>query len=283
MTGVPSWCLSSLLVPLALLGGVARGADPCPSATGLRQSPIDLDMCADTQRAIRQPLRFTDFDAIPYSMTLTNTGALVTGDIQWAVGRYQLPQVSGGHLPGRFVPQGISLHWGANSTSGSEHSVNGRRYAAELHIRCRNILYPTNEEALQRVDGLAGVIVFFEYEDVRIFKKRGLGMLAPSLASIKNASTSVVLQIPPSMKQLMPKNLNRFVTYEGSVTAVPPCPEVVTWTALLTPVSVVATELQLLRALLDAQSQPLESSQHRPQRPLNGRQLYTKGVLPICV
>ncbi|XP_043225219.1 putative carbonic anhydrase 3 [Amphibalanus amphitrite] len=277
--------LSRLVAVVALLTGAALGVteDPCPETTGLRQSPIDLNLCADTRQPAQEPLKVSNFDQTPATMTLTNTGKQVFADITWAVGSRQLPQISGGQLPGVFVPLGFILHWGANLTSGSEHSVNGRFFPAELYLLCRNILYTSNEEAHQNIDGLAGITVFFEHRDLKIFRRRGLAMLAPELASIRNASSSVRVAAPPSLRSLLPWSLQRFVTYRGSATALPPCPESVTWVSLLTPVPVLAIELQQLRQLEDAEGRPLESSVRRPQFPLNGRTLYTKGVTPICV
>ena len=267
-------------VPLA---GPVLCQDICPDTTGLRQSPINLDLCADTRQSSQQPLRFRNFDQTPAVMSLTNTGTAVAANISWAVGRHQPPQVSGAHLPGVFVPGGLRLHWGANRTSGSEHSVNGRFYPAELYIICRNILYTSDEEAQKHVDGLAGIIVFFEEQDVRVFRRRGLGLLAPELADIQNASTSVQLSAPPSLRKMMPRSLGRSVTYRGSATALPGCPEAVTWVALLIPVPVLSIELLQLRQLRGADDQPLVSSNSRPLQPLNGRPLYHKGPRPLCV
>lgn len=47
----------------------------------------------------------------------------------------------------------IEFHW-SQSGSGSEHSINGRRYAAEMHLYHYNSLYSTFEAAEERLGGL---------------------------------------------------------------------------------------------------------------------------------
>lgn len=41
--------------------------------------------------------------------------------------------VRGAGLPGRFKAEKVEFHWGpSNGSEGSEHSINGRRYPAEV-------------------------------------------------------------------------------------------------------------------------------------------------------
>lgn len=40
--------------------------------------------------------------------------------------------VSGGGLTGTYTTVQFHFHWGANNTVGSEHTVNGKQYAAEV-------------------------------------------------------------------------------------------------------------------------------------------------------
>ena len=42
--------------------------------------------------------------------------------------------VSGGKLSGTYTTVQFHIHWGADNSKGSEHTVNGKQYAAEVFI-----------------------------------------------------------------------------------------------------------------------------------------------------
>ena len=45
--------------------------------------------------------------------------------------------VSGGNLPGTFTTVQFHLHWGSSNDKGSEHTVDGMMYPAEVcYVRC---------------------------------------------------------------------------------------------------------------------------------------------------
>uniref|UniRef100_A0A8C0MT03 Carbonic anhydrase n=1 Tax=Canis lupus familiaris TaxID=9615 RepID=A0A8C0MT03_CANLF len=54
------------------------------------------------------------------------------------------------------------LHWGASDDHGSEHTVDGVKYAAELHLVHWNPKYNTYGEALKQPDGIAVVGIFLK-------------------------------------------------------------------------------------------------------------------------
>ncbi|KAF0302382.1 putative carbonic anhydrase 5 [Amphibalanus amphitrite] len=137
------------------------------------------------------------------------------GAVTWA--NHIPTTISGGRLPGTFVFEIFDMHWGANNSYGSEHTINGYRYPAELHLGFRNIN--------------AG---------------RGIAPLAQSLHEIKEAGSSSQVASPPNMKQLLPKRLDRYVAYTGSPTAVIPCWGNVVWYVMLEPIRILERELELL-------------------------------------
>ncbi|KAF0310921.1 putative carbonic anhydrase 5 [Amphibalanus amphitrite] len=279
-----------LLLPVPLLVGAAdaepRDQDdcapvspeqhPCYEVTGLRQSPISIDACAASV-SVHQPLRITQLDRVPRRMTLENADGLVLGETRWYPD--QQPTVSGGQLRGQFVLELLELHWGANSSSGSEHRVDGRRYAGELHLGFRNVKYATLEEALQNVDGLLGLAVLLD-EDARS-PGRGITALATGLFELGRAPSRAELRAPPTLRELLPEDLHRYVQYSGSATS-DDCLETTTWLVFLTPVRVLPIELEVLRSLRDAKGRRLCSSAGRPLQPLSGRPLIRKGRAAGC-
>ena len=61
----------------------------------------------------------------------------------------KLPYVTGGGLEGRYNFVQLHFHWGSDSSHGSEHLINFRSYAAELHIVHYAQKYGTIAEATQ--------------------------------------------------------------------------------------------------------------------------------------
>ncbi|KAF0296673.1 putative carbonic anhydrase 3 [Amphibalanus amphitrite] len=191
---------------------------PCSDVSGLRQSPVAIDSCRATAD-VHRPLRISNLDAIPRRMTVDNTGDRVAGDVFWAPG--ETPTITGGRLRGQFVYELYDLHWGANSSSGSEHLI-------------------------------------------------------------RAAASSAELVSPPTLRELLPRQLQRYVQYEGSFTSVPPCREAATWIVLLEPLRVLELELELLRQLRDPSGQNICTSLNRQLQPLASRPLHTKHAHPGC-
>ena len=54
----------------------------------------------------------------------------------------------------------LHAHWGHQSGHGSEHTINGKSYDAELHIVHYNTKYDNPGAALDQEDGLAVLGIF---------------------------------------------------------------------------------------------------------------------------
>ena len=263
------------------VGCAAYPAEPqaCAGFDGPRQSPINIDPCSDQLTVDRRPLRFKNVHAVPTSMLLMNTGNRVTGALTWA--NISPATISGGNLPGTFVYEAFDMHWGANSSYGSEHTINNYRYAAEIHLTFRNIEYETFEEALFHVDGTAVIAVFFDAKAAS--HQRGLAPLAESLFQIKEAYRRSEVVSPPSLRQLLPRNLDQYVIYSGSPASVAPCWGTVSWVVMLHPVKILDIELDLLRDLRDKNGDRLCESTIRPLQYVSGRKLYTRQRFWRCL
>lgn len=48
-----------------------------------------------------------------------------------------LTGLTGGPLNGHFALEQFHAHWGSSDKVGSEHTVDGTQYAAEVRVRCR--------------------------------------------------------------------------------------------------------------------------------------------------
>ena len=255
------------------------GPPPCVGFGGPYQSPINIDSCNDELTVDRSPLRFRNLHMAPASMVLRNAGNRFMGMVKW--GSNPPATISGGQLPGTFVYRGLDMHWGANSSYGSPHSINGERYAAELHIVLLNTKYETIQEALLNVDGVATIAIFLDEKAAS--NLRGIAPLAESLFQIKEAYSTSEVASPPNLKQLLPLRLDRYVMYSGSPTVGSLCYGSVTWIIMLNPVRILEKELELARLLRSPNGGRLCQSTIRPQQYVSGRKLYTRQQFLRCL
>ncbi|XP_049271034.1 uncharacterized protein LOC119391092 [Rhipicephalus sanguineus] len=154
---------------------------------------------------------------------------------------------AGVDLNGWYKFEQLHFHWGSNSSLGSEHRIDGYTFPLEMHLVHMNTKYSTGEEALKHRDGLAVVAVFFQ---VSPRDNPALSAIVEALRQMSNGSTTRVnlASIPP-LRQLMPRDLQLYYRYQGSLTT-PPCSEVVTWTVLAQPSAISEAQLQAFRNLV---------------------------------
>jgi carbonic anhydrase len=127
----------------------------------------------------------------------------------------------------------------------SEHSVDGRRYPAEIHFVHRN-----------EAGGLAVVGVFIEPGE----ENPALAQLLASLPSGEGEAAATRIDIEPST--LLP-NDRLYFAYAGSLTT-PPCSEGVRWNVLRTPITASEAQIDALTLALGATArdvQPLHQRQ----------------------
>ncbi|KAM4703201.1 carbonic anhydrase 6 [Rhinophrynus dorsalis] len=163
----------------------------------------------------------------------------------------------------------MHLHWGGLDleTSGSEHTIDGMRYLAELHIVHYNSdLYTSVDEAKDKPDGLA--VLAFLYADGN-FENTYYSEFISKLAKIRYAGQETTLKTLDVLAML-PENLDNFYRYKGSLTT-PPCTENVLWTVFDTPIILSHTQINLLEnTLLDWHNKTLRND-YRHAQPLNDR------------
>ena len=99
---------------------------------GQRGSPINLENPVLTSYP---PFKFDHYDTAIPSMTLTNTGHTLLLSLPKKHSTDQIPAISGGGLNGTFNFVQLHFHWGSDlKKGGSEHLINSKRYAAEMHL-----------------------------------------------------------------------------------------------------------------------------------------------------
>lgn len=214
-----------------------------PDAAGNGQSPVDIstsDVIYDSDMCSR-PL------AVSYSeedsFEVSNTGASFKVDIS------KDSELEGGPLSDKYRLEQFHLHWGSTDDHGSEHTVDGQAYAAELHLVHWNCTkYASFGEAVNKHDGLAVLGIMIEAGS----EHRGFKDLTDTMRSVKprGKSCKVLSNFQPAC--LLPENTREFWTYHGSLTT-PPCYESVQWIVFKHSVQYSPGQLHALRSLLSTE------------------------------
>ena len=118
----------------------------------------------------------------------------------------------------------LHAHWGDKSGYGSEHTVNGQSFDAELHIVHFNTKYENPGDAFDKEDGLAVLGIFLSVgdSDHPEFEK-----ICKRFSDIQNSSDIVPLDDDLDLNKFLPED-RKYFTYPGSLTT-PPLFESVTW------------------------------------------------------
>jgi len=210
-----------------------------PVAGGKRQSPIDIKPSeAKTDEALaKNPLVMSHSGAS--AGTLVNNGHSVMLSY-----KFDGSSLKGGPLTENYQLAQFHFHWGQTNDRGSEHTVDGKMFAAEVHlVHVNTDKYKTIEEAVGQPDGLCVLGAFLKPGK----EHAGLKPLTDMFKDIKNKGKSVTPgAYDPSV--LLPENKTKYWTYLGSLTT-PPCLECVTWVVFQEPIEVSEEQLAAFRSL----------------------------------
>ena len=118
--------LSLFCKHVCLVAGPGNWPGTCK--TGTKQSPIAIKS-ADTTYENLGSFTLKNYDSIPnFKFTVKNNGHgfALTGFTP------NIYKVSGGGLGGVYTTVQFHLHWGSDNTKGSEHTLEGKQFAAEV-------------------------------------------------------------------------------------------------------------------------------------------------------
>ncbi|CAO1383134.1 unnamed protein product [Diamesa serratosioi] len=253
---------------------------------GRRQSPVNLE----PQRLLFDPnLRPLHIDKHRISGSIANTGhsVIFTADNDTSIySSYgnsnsggmqinnQIPvNLTGGPLSYRYRFHEMHIHYGLHDQFGSEHSVEGYTFPAEIQIFGYNSqLYSNFSDAVFRAQGIVGVSVLLQLGDL---SNPELRMLTDQLDKIRFGGDETPVK-RVSVRSLLP-DTEHYMTYEGSTTS-PACHETVTWIVLNKPIYITKQQLHALRRLMqggpDHPKAPLGNN-FRPPQPLLHRPVRT--------
>lgn len=99
---------------------------------GNSQSPVNLYRSKAVSVSTRNPLVIDGFYSTPSAITIENNGHSAAMRFRFHNGKPI--QLLGGPLPDIYNFENAHWHWGKKDNAGSEHAMDARRYAAELHL-----------------------------------------------------------------------------------------------------------------------------------------------------
>ncbi|CAL8313411.1 unnamed protein product [Merluccius merluccius] len=242
--------------------GPDKWAKSFPVADGPRQSPIDVVPAQAVFDGGLKPLRL-QYDPST-SMDILNNGhsfqVTFTDDTDSST-------LKDGPISGVYRLKQFHFHWGASDDRGSEHTVNGTKYPAELHLVHWNTKYPSFGDAASKPDGLGVVGVFLKIgaENAQLQK------VLDAFDAIKTKGNQTTFtNFDPTV--LLPGCLD-YWTYDGSLTT-PPLLESVTWIVCKEAISVSPAQMAKFRGLLfsgQGEAACCMVDNYRPPQPLKGR------------
>nr|XP_028562248.1 carbonic anhydrase 12 isoform X1 [Podarcis muralis] len=210
-----------------------------PFCGGVFQSPIDFHNDILQYDSTLLPIELEGYNVSPTEeFILTNNGHSVRMSLSQSM-RIR-------SLPSHYSAAQLHLHWGnRNKQEGSEHTIGGRHFAAELHIVHYNSdKYRDVNSAMDKSDGLAVLAILIE-----------TGTFNPSFEKIFSHFRNVKYKdqeafIPGfNVQDLLPDRLDEYYRYEGSLTT-PPCYPSVLWTVFRKPVQISEEQLLALESTL---------------------------------
>lgn len=223
-----------------------------PNADGRNQSPINLDLCLMKYNTM-EPLKFLNYD-VKFKGEIVNNGHSVQVKPHCIS---NVPEIRGGGFDQTYRLVQYHFHWGLHDNEGSEHTLAGLHYPAELHLV---------HEGLANPNKLAVVGVFLVLGDDDNALSQECSVLNKIIDPAQSEQIQGIL-----LDDKLPKNRKSFWRYMGSLTT-PPCSEVVTWTIFTEPIVVTKFQLALFRSLHDKTGQIMKKN-FRPVQKLYQREI----------
>ncbi|XP_045033331.1 carbonic anhydrase 2 [Daphnia magna] len=237
------------------------------SCGGNQQSPIDIQPRSSVTKAFPK-LAFHNYGNID-RMILMNNGHTAVYILPAKLPENRVPYITGGGLNGSYAFVQFHLHWGGDSTKGSEHLIKSKSYPAELHLVHYNTKYGSFADATMHSDGLAVLGIFLQ---VGSSDNEFLQPLVDQLGEVIADHNETTLTDLVSFKDLLPRQTSSFYRYNGSLTT-PNCQQIVIWTVFDTPVEISERQLAKYRLLREFGGEHLVNN-FRPSQRENDRLVF---------
>ncbi|KAM9000458.1 carbonic anhydrase 4 [Sarcophilus harrisii] len=239
-----------------------------------QQSPINIDTKSVLRNDSLKPFQFVNYDK-KEARDIKNNGHSVQVDLSGSI------KISQGGLPGTYKAAAFHLHWSNSVNQGSEHTIDGKSYAMEMHIVHIKDKYSSVSEALNGDENNEIAVLGFLIK-ASSEKHPGFSNLVENLKNIPYKSKFASLK-EFSLSDLLPKvdKLKHYYRYQGSLTT-PDCQEKVIWTVFQEPIQLHEDQIlefskQLFYNKENEEKMPIIDNFRKTQA-LGNRQVYTSGV-----
>ncbi|XP_072032827.1 carbonic anhydrase 1-like [Amphiura filiformis] len=264
------------------------------------QSPIDIDTSIGVEQEY-DAWEVIGYDGVtsegPHPANIFNNGHTAQVNLE---GDYF---VRGGGLPSEYQALQFHLHWGSDSSKGSEHTYDGQarplrfgkkfervfeamKQSSALHIvHYDHVNYPIIPLAIEAPQGLAVMGFFIEVGE----HNSAWDPIINALGSILHDGDQYDFTESElfAVSGLIPSDLSKFHRYNGSLTT-PGCYESVVWTVFDETIKLSEDQIEAFRGLSELpeeghsedhdEEEPIVDN-YRPVQPLNTRTLY-RGYIP---
>ncbi|XP_041583141.1 carbonic anhydrase 4 isoform X1 [Vulpes lagopus] len=199
--------------------GPSQWGEDCQKS---RQSPINIDTTEAQVDSNLGPFSFSGYDK-KQQWRVQNNGHSVMVLLD------QEASIAGGGLSTQYRALQLHLHWSEEMDRGSEHTINGNRFAMEMHIVHEKEKRPleNEKEAQDSKDEIAVLAFLVEAGS----ENDGFQPLVDTLSSVPRPKMNTTMKESISLFDLLPKKekLRHYYRYLGSLTT-PGCQEKVVWT-----------------------------------------------------
>ncbi|XP_058811546.1 putative carbonic anhydrase 3 [Topomyia yanbarensis] len=224
---------------------------------GRRQSPIDITYKAAVKGTYPE-LIFQNYDKPLVNASLVNTGHTIQINLADTS-----TSIYGGGLRSKYILEQLHFHWN------SEHTIDGTRYALELHLVHHHSKFASIAEAATTKAGIAVFAVLFHVNE---HSNSALGTILNSTEPVKSKiDEQISISDEFSLDELLPRNHTFYFRYEGSLTT-PVCAESVVWTVFPESLPLSLAQLEDFKTVHDLDDKELVLN-YRPVQPLNARVL----------
>ena len=169
----------------------------------------------------------------------------------------------GGPLKYNYAFRELHFHWGEvhnnHCNKGCEHTIDGKRYAAELHaVHWNTDLYETDADAFKYKDGLTVLGAMIDASDL-FEPNKEFNLITEMFKKVLYPHEQSILNVSPYF--LFPTSNERYYTYSGSLT-IPPLSENVTWVLFPDPIRISLDQLKNLNIAHSVQQESHDKARH---------------------
>lgn len=242
-----------------------RPADWTGDCQKTHQSPINIITTEAKENPDLKPFTFTGYNQ-KKKWIVKNDGhsvKMMLGD-----GIF----IAGGDLPTQYQAVQLHLHWSQDEDQGSEHTIDGKHFAMEMHVVHEK---GTSSKEVQDSKDKNAVLAFMV--EVGDEQNEGFQPLVEALSHISIPNTNTTTMKESKLQDMLPKEekLVHYFRYLGSLTT-PNCDETVVWTVFKEPIKLHKDQfLQFSSKLYYDKDQKLNMKDNvRPLQRLGNRQVF---------